>query len=53
MRCASNQRRGFRLAALRAGAVDASRAGLKPEIPAIGAHGISIRDELELEQELG
>jgi ribosomal protein S18 acetylase RimI-like enzyme len=47
------QRRGFRLAAIRAGAVDASRAGLKPEIPAIGAHGIPIRDEIELEQVLG
>ena len=47
------QRRGFRLAAVRAGAVDASRAGLKPEIPTIGAHGIPIRDEIELEQELG
>jgi ribosomal protein S18 acetylase RimI-like enzyme len=47
------QRRGFRLAAVRAGAVDASRARLKPEIPAIGAHGIPIRDEIELEQELG
>jgi ribosomal protein S18 acetylase RimI-like enzyme len=47
------QRRGFRLAAVRAGAVDASRTFLKPEIPAIGAHGIPIRDEIELEQELG
>jgi ribosomal protein S18 acetylase RimI-like enzyme len=47
------QRRGFRIAAVRAGAVDASRAGLKPEIPAIGAHGIAIRDEIELERELG
>jgi ribosomal protein S18 acetylase RimI-like enzyme len=47
------QRRGFRLTAIRAGAVEASRAGLKPEIPAIGAHGIPIRDEIELEQELG
>jgi hypothetical protein len=47
------QRRGFRLAALRAGAVDACRAGLKPEIPEIGAPGIPIRDEIELEQELG
>jgi ribosomal protein S18 acetylase RimI-like enzyme len=47
------QRRGFRLAAVRAGAVDASRADLKPEIPAIGAHGIPIRDEIELEQQLG
>jgi GNAT superfamily N-acetyltransferase len=47
------QRRGFRLAALRAGAVDASRERLKPEIPETGLHGIPIRDELELERELG
>jgi GNAT superfamily N-acetyltransferase len=44
------QRRGFRLAKLHAGAVDRSRESLKPEIPAIGEHGIPIRDELELEQ---
>jgi ribosomal protein S18 acetylase RimI-like enzyme len=44
------QRRGFRLAALRPGAVDDSRARLKPEIPAVGAHGIALRDEIELEQ---
>jgi hypothetical protein len=31
--------------------VAASRA-LKPEIPATGAHGIPVRDELELEREL-
>jgi GNAT superfamily N-acetyltransferase len=43
------QRRGFRLAALHAGAVDDSRARLKPEIPATGDHGIPLRDELELE----
>jgi ribosomal protein S18 acetylase RimI-like enzyme len=46
------QRRGFRLAALHARAVDASRERLKPEIPEIGAHGIPLRDELELEQEI-
>ena len=46
------QRRGFRLAELRAGAVDDSRARLKPEIPAIGDHGIPLRDEIELEQDL-
>jgi ribosomal protein S18 acetylase RimI-like enzyme len=45
------QRRGFRLAALHAGAVDEARARLKPEIPEIGDHGIPIRDELELERE--
>ena len=46
------QRRGFRLAALRAGAVDQSRARLKPEIPEVGDHGIPLRDELELELQL-
>jgi GNAT superfamily N-acetyltransferase len=46
------QRRGFRLAALHAGAVDDSRARLKPEIPEIGDHGIPLRDELELELDL-
>jgi hypothetical protein len=33
---------------LRPGAVDRSRALLKPEIPRIGNHGIPLRDELEL-----
>lgn len=47
------QRRGFRLAALHPGAVNDSRARLKPEIPEIGEHGIPIRDEIELEQEIG
>jgi len=46
------QRRGFHLAALRAGAVDRSRESLKPEIPRSGAHGIPLRDELELEMSL-
>ena len=46
------QRRGFRLSHLRAGAVDESRATLKPEIPRTGAHGIPLRDELELEMDL-
>ena len=46
------QRRGFRLSALRVGAVDAARATLKPELPAIGSYGISLRDELDLELEL-
>jgi ribosomal protein S18 acetylase RimI-like enzyme len=45
------QRRGFRLVALRPGAVDAARA-LKPQIPATGAYGISLRDELDLERAL-
>jgi N-acetylglutamate synthase-like GNAT family acetyltransferase len=46
------QRRGFRLAELRPGAVDRSRATLKPEIPEVGDHGIPLRDELVLEKEL-
>jgi ribosomal protein S18 acetylase RimI-like enzyme len=43
------QRAGWRLAALRAGAVDEARRTLKPSIPEVGEHGIPIRDELELE----
>jgi GNAT superfamily N-acetyltransferase len=43
------QRRGFRLAVVRPGAVDESRRSLKPEIPLTGAYGIPLRDELELE----
>ena len=46
------QRRGFRLVALHAGAVDDSRARLKPEIPRTGEHGIDLRDELVLEKDL-
>ncbi len=46
------QRRGFRLARVDAGAVDRSRATLKPAIPEIGLHGILIRDELELEMDV-
>lgn len=46
------QRRGFRLAGLRPGAVDRSRAVLKPEIPTVGAYGIPLRDELVLEREV-
>jgi GNAT superfamily N-acetyltransferase len=44
------QRRGFRLAALHLGAVDDSRARLKPEIPPRGEYGIDLRDELVLEK---
>lgn len=47
------QRRGFRLSRLRPGAVDLSRQTLKPEIPEVGTFGIAIRDELELELDLG
>jgi GNAT superfamily N-acetyltransferase len=43
------QRRGFRIAAVRLGAVDHARATLKPGIPEIAANGIPIRDEIELE----
>jgi len=46
------QRCGFRLARLRAGAVDDARRTLKPEIPVAGDHGIRIRDELILEKEV-
>jgi GNAT superfamily N-acetyltransferase len=46
------QKRGFRLSALRPGAVDESRR-LKPSIPLTGEHGIPIRDEIELELALG
>lgn len=45
------QRRGFRLEAMRRDAAMAARA-LKPAIPAVGAHGIPIRDELDLRVEL-
>jgi ribosomal protein S18 acetylase RimI-like enzyme len=42
------QRRGLRIVAVHAGAVDEARR-LKPEIPLTGEHGIPIHDELELE----
>jgi len=42
------QRRGFRLTALRAGAVDDARRTIKPAIPVVGQHGIEMHDELEL-----
>ena len=41
------QRRGFRLAELRPGAVVRART-IKPEIPETGNHGIPLRDELDL-----
>ena len=41
------QRRGFRLAELRPGAVDRSRQR-KPEIPRVGDYGIPLRDEIDL-----
>jgi uncharacterized protein YhfF/N-acetylglutamate synthase-like GNAT family acetyltransferase len=43
------QRRGFRLARVDAGAVDRSRAALKPGIPGTGLNDVPIRDELVLE----
>ena len=45
------QRRGLRLVAVHAGAVDDARR-LKPSIPLVGEDGIPIRDELEFELEL-
>jgi GNAT superfamily N-acetyltransferase len=41
------QRRGFRLAAVRPGAVDRSRQ-LKPDIPRTGDFGIPLHDEIDL-----
>lgn len=41
------QRRGFRLAALRPGAVNEARRR-KPSIPLLGEYGLPIRDELDL-----
>jgi N-acetylglutamate synthase-like GNAT family acetyltransferase len=46
------QRRGFRIVAVHPGAVDEARQTLKPEIPAIGEHGIPLRDEIVLQQDL-
>jgi GNAT superfamily N-acetyltransferase len=46
------QRRGFCLACVHRGAVDHSRASLKPEIPLVGNYGIPLRDELGLEKQL-
>jgi GNAT superfamily N-acetyltransferase len=42
------QKRGFVLVAVHRNALDLSRR-LKPEIPVVGAHGIPLRDEIELE----
>ncbi len=46
------QRRGFVLAALHRNAIEISRR-IKPGIPLRGADGIPIRDEIELEMEIG
>ena len=45
------QRRGFRLVTVHRGAVDRSRASLKPEIPPVGAYDIPMRDKIELDQQ--
>jgi ribosomal protein S18 acetylase RimI-like enzyme len=45
------QKRGFMIAAVHRSALDLSRR-LKPEIPALGRHGIPLRDEVELEMSL-
>ena len=42
------QKLGFELVTIRRNAMDGVRR-LKPDIPAIGAHGIPLRDEIELE----
>jgi ribosomal protein S18 acetylase RimI-like enzyme len=44
------QRRGFRIARVRPGAVDQARKTLKPSIPEMGNFGIPIRDEIVLER---
>jgi ribosomal protein S18 acetylase RimI-like enzyme len=46
------QRAGWRMAALRPGAVDAARRSIKPGIPIVGDDGIPIRDEIELERRI-
>lgn len=45
------QRRGYRVVAVHAGAIDAARR-LKPTIPVVGNHGIPLHDEIELEKRL-
>ena len=44
------RRRGFRIVAVHAGAVDRARETLKPEIPLTAPDGTPIRDEIELER---
>ena len=46
------QRRGFRLTGVLPGAIEETRRRHKPEIPALGFHGIPLIDELALEREL-
>lgn len=45
------QKRGFRLTALYANALERSRR-LKPEIPLLGLDGVPLRDEIEMEMDL-
>jgi ribosomal protein S18 acetylase RimI-like enzyme len=45
------QKRGFQISAIHRGAVNEARKH-KPSIPKIGAHGIPMRDEIELEMVL-
>ncbi len=45
------QRRGFCLVTVHRGTVDRSHASLKPEISPMGAYGIPLRDEIELEKQ--
>ena len=45
------QRRGFRLAELRSGALDRARQ-LKPEMPTAGDYGIPLHDEIDLTRPL-
>lgn len=46
------QKAGWRLSALRPGAIDELRRSIKPSIPELGEHGIQLRDELELSRNL-
>ena len=46
------QKAGWRLAAVRPGAIDELRRSIKPAISLVGEHGIPIRDELQLELSL-
>ncbi len=45
------QRRGFRLAELRPGALDRARQ-LKPQMPTVGDYGIPLHDEIDLTRSL-
>jgi ribosomal protein S18 acetylase RimI-like enzyme len=47
------QKAGYRLSALRPGAIDEIRRTIKPAIPEVSSNGIAVHDELELELHLG